>query len=183
MPTEGPIGSGMVLDFFNANIVQNNLGGVGPMTGAEELRYQGVGQFQGNSIDLVVVATSAYDANSPTNNGKNSQFGLINLRNDRAASFRFCFQNGETNENVVLDSFSFVFHDFDNGKTAKERLRVRTACQESASGALPCLPICELAYTARAYTFLTRQRWAASQVTRRVKTSIRPWQRSSSFRR
>ena len=39
---------------------QNNLGGLGPDTGTRELRYRGVGQFNGHPFDLVVTNLSRY---------------------------------------------------------------------------------------------------------------------------
>ena len=68
----------------------------------------------------------------------------INLRSDREATVTFCFEKSSSGESVTLDSFSFVFHDFDNGDTLRERLRVgRPGAQHStreASGSTPAEP-------------------------------------------
>ena len=53
----------------------------------------------------------------------------INLKADHEATVQFCFQDSASGADAPLESFSFVFHDFDNAKTElRERLRVGSAC-------------------------------------------------------
>jgi hypothetical protein len=55
------------IDFANAVVLQNNLGGAGPDSGDEILRYGGVGAVDGRAYDLVVsVAEGEYVCDDPT---------------------------------------------------------------------------------------------------------------------
>ena len=60
-------------------ISQNNLGGEGPDTGAEELRFKNVGSYGGSKIDLVVTAIENYTVFNNGQNRINKKFGQINL--------------------------------------------------------------------------------------------------------
>ena len=125
MPTDGPIGSGFTLDFFNAELTQNNLGGAGPDGGAAEMRFGGVGEWRGAALDLVVTAVEGYVPYNTDVNMINGKFGQVNLWADHEATLQFCFEDSSSGDAVQLDDFAFVFHDFDNaGELLRERLRV-----------------------------------------------------------
>ena len=68
------------LTFSGATVSQNNLGGNGPDSGAEEMRFGDIGTTpDGESIDLVVTADSGYEVkNSDNNKIVNDEFGTIN---------------------------------------------------------------------------------------------------------
>jgi len=62
------------LDFLKSKLVENNLGGAGPVTtDPQQMRYQGVGTANGKNIDVVVqvAAGAAYRPNNVSNNGLN----------------------------------------------------------------------------------------------------------------
>ena len=112
-------------DFSSAELVNNNLGGVGPdFSGEENMRFRAIGEYEGTSFDLVVTADADYAAAANDKNSINGVFGQINLAADREATLEFCFVETDTDAALVLDTFSFVFHDFDNGVDSRERLRV-----------------------------------------------------------
>ena len=122
-------GQEVLLDLAAAcqTILQNNLGGQGPDTGAEELRFGSVGSFAGRPFDLVFKTTGvgvgggadgSYvrgDAGNGCPDG--SSFGKIGLRRSQKAGFTMTFRDSETNDPVVLPAFRFAFMDIDAGKS------------------------------------------------------------------
>merc|ERR1719331_2947806 len=52
--------NGHMLDFSAAVVTHNNLGGLGPDDGEQNIRYRGVAAKEGAQVDLVVSATSPY---------------------------------------------------------------------------------------------------------------------------
>ena len=116
------------LDFSGATMTHSNLGGEGPDDGDEKIRYEGVGDIDGVGLDLEVheVAADAgyeYMAHNSASTMINGNFGQINMKADREATFEFCFLYSSSGEHAVLDEFGFVYHDFDNGINDHERLR------------------------------------------------------------
>ena len=76
----------------------NNLGGVGPDTAAaEEVRYGGVGVYDGASFDLVVSATSPVarlaDQYTDGYSGCNEQIGMIAIQSGTYVDLRFRFED------------------------------------------------------------------------------------------
>ena len=53
MPTDGPIGTSLSFSFADSELTHSNLNNQGPDTGAEEVRFEGLGQYAGTSFDLV----------------------------------------------------------------------------------------------------------------------------------
>ena len=106
------------INFFNSTLTQNNLGGAGPDSGAEEIRFANISEANGETLDLVVTISPDSDTTyDPKRAGRNmvlGEFAQINLRNDREVDLQFCFASVSTGENVVLSSFDFTFYDFDN---------------------------------------------------------------------
>jgi hypothetical protein len=127
-PTAGPIDRGFKLNFGasgGAAITHNNLGGVGPDTGDESLKFSNVGTVAGEQIDMVVkinvvdpntnYANHVKDGNQSNwdrdpQNKMNGNFSQINIKADRQAQVEFCFQSG--GQQFTLDVFSFTFHGF-----------------------------------------------------------------------
>ena len=73
-----------VLNFSIATVTANNLGGRGPDSGAEEIRYQGItnagNEADGGPVDLVITELSGeYHCKICTNNGISGDFGMINM--------------------------------------------------------------------------------------------------------
>ena len=50
----------LLFDLANSTVIHNNLGGVGPDVGAENIRYAGVGSLDGKSFDLLVEVVDGY---------------------------------------------------------------------------------------------------------------------------
>jgi len=110
------------LDFSGGNsvITQDNLGGTGPDTGAQEMRYSRVGTSDtGVTFDLVVTALTPYTQYGATN-GIARGFGLISLTVPASGSstdFQFSFMQPGTNTPVQLNEVHMAIYDLD-GNTA-----------------------------------------------------------------
>ena len=64
----------------SANISWNNLGGVGPDTGEQSIRYQRIGELNGLKFDMLLTNVSKYHApNGASVNGNNGEFGILNI--------------------------------------------------------------------------------------------------------
>ena len=69
------MGDSLTIDFYSAELSHNNLGGYGPDTGDENLRFAGVATTDdGRTLDLVVTADSGYE---PSNTAMNKINGLF----------------------------------------------------------------------------------------------------------
>ena len=95
-------------------VTTNNLGGLGPTTGRQEMRYRAVGSIDRRKIDLVVRATTWY-AGKVLANGCDGQFGTLGVYEGTGTDFEFQFQDTSTGEPVVLPHYYFTFFDFDHG--------------------------------------------------------------------
>merc|ERR1719276_719051 len=72
----------MMIEAAN-QMVQNNLGGLGPDEGAEEIRFSKAAAINGQLVDLVIKQSGGnYQAGKPGTNGKtrSGAFGNINLK-------------------------------------------------------------------------------------------------------
>jgi hypothetical protein len=114
--------------FDEANVVENNLDGVGPnVDDKQALRYRNVaagGQeaFAGDfNIDLVVTASEGYQNPDPTKNGINGNFGSITQQCSTTSSFKFTFVKSGTMEPVTMASFMFSVFDLDHGKDGRQQ--------------------------------------------------------------
>jgi hypothetical protein len=110
------------LNFSAARVTQSNLGGQGPADGPEELRYSGIAQEDGQSLDMVVTTAEpyGYKASNASQNGLHGDFGHINLfcgptQKNSEAYTTFSIVRSGTNDPVVLEQFAFVVFDFDSG--------------------------------------------------------------------
>merc|ERR1719420_1270782 len=114
-------------NFFNAQVTQNNLGGVGPDSGAEEIRYSNVA----NGMDLVLTTDAPYKVNDVVkdydgvmmsgegNNGINGKFGQVNVKGNTAVKLTFTLVEEGTNipADVAPDqTIFFSVYDLDTGK-------------------------------------------------------------------
>jgi len=119
------------LDMFSSTVSHSNLGGVGPDTGVEELRYSNAGtSADGVPFDMVVTAVGGTDGKNGaytghgSTNGKNGKFGQINIKcNDKPSifagpsDFTFSFVVPATNTPVVLEEVHFAIFDLDGVDT------------------------------------------------------------------
>lgn len=70
----------VILDFEKATMINNNLGGKGPATGPEEMRFGNIGEYPaGQPFDLVMATTDRYESAHASFNGvtKFPKFGNI----------------------------------------------------------------------------------------------------------
>ena len=100
---------------------QNNLGGLGPDTGTHELRYRGVGQFNGHPFDLVVTNMSRYQKtikdplpDKPQNGcGVVGSLGTISIAQGYDTRILFELRDEATDEVITPPGFYFTFVDMD----------------------------------------------------------------------
>jgi hypothetical protein len=97
--------------------VHSNLGGLGPDSGAEEMRFSNVASVGGAQADLVIVSNNKYKPKKPENNAVTNGIGVINLDGGKAVSLTFSLVKSGTMEEVALDTpFMLSFVDVDKGK-------------------------------------------------------------------
>lgn len=99
------------------SVTENNLGGAGPTTGVEEIRYSNVGTSStGVKFDLVVTTLGAYNPRNPSEkNGivDGGHFGCINQRKGEETSFKFSFVSPGTNTPLVVPEVHMATFDLD----------------------------------------------------------------------
>jgi len=100
-------------DFSNAKVGQNNLGGWGPDSGTEELRFVGVGLLGGSKIDLRVTADAHYSKAPWATNGLHNKMAKINVQRGVKSTLTFTFLNGSSNQPVTVQEFFVSFFDLD----------------------------------------------------------------------
>jgi hypothetical protein len=104
-------------------MTQSNLAGVGPDSGAEWMRYEGIGKVDGASFDMVVEATSDYNAHNNSENGfecglpaqgcKTGRFAQINVAANTSVDLKISFQDTADQSPRTLNRFLFSVHDID----------------------------------------------------------------------
>jgi len=115
------------------SLTQNNLGGVGPDTGAEEMRFGNAAVINGRAVDLVITTDGDFPTHKASRNGLNGKFGQINLKCKRSVKLDFQAVDTETGEPVNLDMVTISWYDIDEGKKGKGRSTVSTC---GATGAI-----------------------------------------------
>merc|ERR1712195_171255 len=123
-------------NFLNAKVTQNNLGGVGPDSGAREIRYAGVS----NGIDLILTTDAAYvvnpkvkeyeidgvtrQLNGAGNNGVNGKFGQVNIKGNTDVKLKFTLVEAGTDipaDVAPEQTIFFSVYDLDtNGPSGYE---------------------------------------------------------------
>jgi len=139
------------LDIAKAKVTSNNLGGLGPKSGEQAIRYSGVGTYNGDSLDLVVtVRAGEYVKNNvrPVNGmicgnlnsgnhgtghvicNSGGHFAQINVRagpKSYKAQLRFTVQKTKNKQAVTLPGFAVTFFDIDqnqaDGNSPKKQVR------------------------------------------------------------
>jgi len=120
-------GDAAKVDFTTATVSENNLGGQGPLTGAEEIRYSRIGTTKsGDVFDVVVTTLGPYERMQRSDtNGISGQFGAINVAPSNASSdytgasdFKFSFMAPGTNTPVVVEEIHMALFDLDKGSDA-----------------------------------------------------------------
>jgi hypothetical protein len=104
------------IDFADTELSTNTLHEGG------ELKFDNVGTYLGNIIDLVVtvVPGTTYTIPKPDRNGFSGLFGQINVQNrpddplqNGVGGFDFCFQENGSGASVEIESFDFTVFDLD----------------------------------------------------------------------
>jgi len=112
------------------NQVSNNLGGVGPDAGAEEIKFSQAAAVKGQILDLIIKSTGGgYKSKNPAANGKSKSgaFGVINLKAKSSVDLEFSWVDSTTGASVSLEQVAISFYDIDEGKKGKSRTTL-TAC-------------------------------------------------------
>jgi len=109
------------------SVTQNNLGGVGPDDGAEEIRYGNAAVVNGKTVDLVLTTDGTFKSSKPSKNGKSGAFGILNVKCGTSLSVTMKVVDSETGAPVVLDAVALTWFDLDEGKKQKGRATV-TSC-------------------------------------------------------
>jgi len=117
------------VDYKRSTLTQNNLGGLGPDSGAQEIRYTNVGKVKEGSVaDLVITAGTGYKSSAPQTNGKsgggNGKFGTINVLGGTSVEVTFSFMLTGTNTLIELGEVSFSVLDVDQSFSGKMLERV-----------------------------------------------------------
>jgi len=100
--------------------VHSNLGGFGPQQGAEDMVIQNVTtSTEGKVVNLRIKASESYEAGDASLNGvHHNYFGVINMRGNTRAEFRFELVDAETGRLTTVPAFHFTFYDIDAGRGA-----------------------------------------------------------------
>jgi len=108
------------------HLVQNNLGGAGPDSGPEEIRYSHVTTLNGERVDLVITVDGEYRPKQASK-GLSGSLGVINVACGTEALLTLKIVNSETGAPVVVDNVAISWYDIDEGKRGKGRSTV-TSC-------------------------------------------------------
>jgi len=104
-----------------SNVVQNNLGGLGPDAGAEEIRYANAITLDGKTLDVVLTAESEYKTPKPTKNGAKGGFGIFTLKAKQSTDFKFSFVDSTSGAPVAVKDLAVTFYDMDEGKRGRQK--------------------------------------------------------------
>lgn len=117
-------GSNIAGNWQLSSLRYNNLGGKGPDSGTEGIRYANVITLNERQVDLVVNALTPYERFRRSTNGLNGRVGKINLYHDGNVDLKFSWVDAETDEPVTMGQFTMSVFDLDEGPdgTAKETL-------------------------------------------------------------
>jgi len=111
-----------------SNVVQNNLGGLGPDSGAEEIRYKNAIDLDGRKIDVVLTAEGEYKTPKPSKNGNTGTgFGRFTMKTKTATDFKFSLVDATTGEPVGVKDLALTFYDLDEGKNSRQKETI-SAC-------------------------------------------------------
>lgn len=107
-------------------VSHNNLGGVGPDAGAEEIRYSNAAVINGKAVDLVLTTDGTFTSSKPSVNGNAGAFGRLNVKCGTSVTVSMKVVDAETGNPVVLDAVALTWYDLDEGKKSKGRATVTT---------------------------------------------------------
>jgi len=107
-------------------VTQNNLGGVGPDSGAEEIRYSNAAVVNGKAVDLVLTTDGEFQSSKPAKNGNSGPFGLLNVKCGSSVTISMKAVDSESGAPVTLEAVALTWYDLDEGKKEKGRATVTT---------------------------------------------------------
>lgn len=111
-----------------SNVVQNNLGGLGPDSGAEEIRYKHAIDLDGRKVDVVLAAESTYSTpKSSVNGNSDGGFGVFTMKTKTSTNFKFSFVDANTDEPVGVKDLALTFYDLDQAKNTRQQETI-SAC-------------------------------------------------------
>lgn len=115
------------------SVSNSNLGGLGPDSGEQNMRFAKLGKVNGVDVDLTVTITNDdYTPFTVGNNGLTGSLGTVNLQANTKAELDFALVESDTGKAVAVDGFSITWLDVDEGKRGKQRSTV-TACNAEVS--------------------------------------------------
>lgn len=92
----------------------NNIGGEGPNTGPEELRFDNAGKAaDGTAFDVVITAVDSYSTPTASLNGATGAMGRINLNHDTETQFKFSFVQPGSHIPVTVPEIHMAVFDLD----------------------------------------------------------------------
>jgi len=135
----------------------SNLGGVGPDSGAETLRYGNVGELNGRSFDLVVRDVGgSYSSRKPSRNGVSGELGSIAVNSGSSVTLEFQAVFPDTGELVLVDNLGFTVLDIDQGKKGKSSEKVEVCGSKTAIVSRTCeLDVAETSSGCKSFTATT----------------------------
>jgi hypothetical protein len=107
-------------------VSQNNLGGVGPDEGAEEIRYSNAAVVNGRAVDLVLTTDGIFKTHKASKNGNSGPFGILNVKCGTSVTVNMKVVDAENGSPVTLDAVALTWYDLDEGKREKGRATVTT---------------------------------------------------------
>jgi len=107
-------------------VTQNNLGGVGPDQGAEEIRYSNAAVVNGRTVDLVLTTDGDFKTHKASKNGNSGAFGILNVKCGTSVTVNMKVVDSENGSPVTLDKVALTWYDMDEGKKEKGRATVTT---------------------------------------------------------
>ena len=104
------------MSIAGSTLIQNNLGGLGPDSGATELRVGPVGILNGRAFDLYIVNTSEYHSTS-SDNGlvQDGQFLSLSVKEGTAVDLELAFVDSLTSSPVELPCLNLGIFGMGNG--------------------------------------------------------------------
>jgi hypothetical protein len=105
-----------LLDLDLSRLTHSNLGGLGPHDGDELIRYEGVANADGKTVDLVIMAIGEYALPVKDKHESNGQGGSIKKifqKSGTSLELQFSFVDASTGKPHVMENVQFSFMDID----------------------------------------------------------------------
>jgi hypothetical protein len=95
--------------------VHSNLGGKGPDTGPQNIKYKDVTFVGPDAVDLVITALDDYDTDKSSQNGLTTSGNMarISQKSGTSTVLEFSFEDQVTKKPVEVGQFSITFYDID----------------------------------------------------------------------